>query len=73
MSKRARKSFRSLNFEDKDYDGLVRSDVVGPIEPSSNNGMKCAVTLISKSKRYNKVYPIRNKSDVPSKKKNKEK
>ena len=71
MSKQVRKSFKTSE-EDKElrerarFDGIVCSDVLGPITPASRSGFKYIVSFIMMKSRYVTVYPLRKKSEVVS-------
>ena len=66
VSKQTRKSFPKIS-SDNNHEGLIQSDVMGPIEPASNSGLKYVVTFIVKETRFISVYPMRNKSEVVEK------
>ena len=70
VSKQSKARFPKKNEEiedNTDHDGVVCSDIMGPITPASVSGSSYAVTFIDMKSRFIKVYPMKKKSDMMNK------
>jgi hypothetical protein len=63
LAKQSRKTFKKES-NNNYHSGIVCSDVMGPITPTSVSGNKYVVTFIEMDTKYVKVYPMKSKNEV---------